>query len=154
MSRGVDSRIVSPPSNEPVITLDIHLEETNDRTHLLGTLFRLADSVFEQCRKQNKSCSEFKLALRYSDFKYLEKTVNLKTSVKYSHEIYDELKRCFSFLFTRRTAVRYFMIELRQITSEQTQLNFFDDNNKKIFNAIDDINKKFPEKVSLGKILR
>jgi DNA polymerase-4 len=159
MSRGIDFRVVSPPLSEPTVALDLHLEETNSRSDILNTLYTLADKAYGHLREQNKSSSEFKLAIRYSDFKYLEKTVNLRAPIKYSHEMYEELKRSFNFLFARRTTVRYLLLELRQLEHEQVQLDLFSESSsckseltKKLFNAMDDINKKFPDKVNLGRI--
>jgi DNA polymerase-4 len=161
MSRGIDFRVVRPPLSEQTIALDIHLEETNSRSEILSTLYALADKAYAHLRSKNKSSSEFKLAIRYSDFKYLEKTVNLRVPIKYSHEIYEELKRSFNFLFARRTMVRYLMLELRQLEHEQVQLDLFSDSGnckieltKKLFNTMDDINKKFPEKLALGRITK
>jgi hypothetical protein len=143
------------------VALDIHLEETNSRSDILRTLYALADKAYAHLRDQNKSSSEFKLAIRYSDFKYLEKVVNLRTPIKYSHEMYEELKRSFNFLFARRTMVRYLMLELSQLEHEQVQLDLFSESDsckveltKKIFNTMDDINKKCPDKISLGRLTK
>ena len=57
--------------------------------------------------------------------------------------------------------VRYLMLELRQLEHEQVQLDLFSDSGnckieltKKLFNTMDDINKKFPEKLALGRITK
>lgn len=154
MSRGIDYRPVQAPQGEPSLAVDLHLDETNNQTILLQYIYSLADKVFALLRAKGQSSSEFKLAVRYSDFKYFEKKVNLKLPVKYSHEVYADLKKAFEFMFSRRVSVRYLMLELTNLGVEQIQLGLFEDDNKKLFSALDEINKKFPDKLSLGKILR
>ena len=151
MARGIDDRVVQAPLGEPNIALDMHLEETNNQTDILRMLYALADKTFSTLRSQGQNTTEFKLALRYSDFKYVEKIVCLKFPVAYSHEIYAELKKAFGFLFSRRTSMRYFMIELRKLGTEHIQLGLFEDENKKLFDALDAINDKFPNKLLLGR---
>jgi DNA polymerase-4 len=152
MSRGIDLRPVSPALNEPVVAMDIHLEETNDQTLILNTMYGLADQVFNKLREQGQNSCEFKLAIRYSDFKYLEKSVSLPLPVNYSHEVYALLKRSMEFLFSRRTTMRYMMLELKGLSTVAVQLDLFADNKKAIFDAMDEINKKFPAKLLRGHI--
>ena len=154
MSRGIDTRVVAPPMREDHISVDLHLSDTNDREKILSSLYYLADKAFEHLRSQTKSTSEIKIALRYADFKYLERVVSLPHQIEYSYEVYHELKRSLSFLFARRTMVRYLLLELRKLNYKETQLSLFESSEQKVFDTLDQINKKFPDKVFLGRILR
>lgn len=152
MSRGIDLRPVTPALAEPVLAMDIHMEETNDQSIILNTMYGLADQVFNKLRDHGQNATEFKLAIRYSDFKYLEKTVSLPLPVNYSHEVYALLKRSMEFLFSRRTTMRYMMLELKGLSTVEVQLDLFADNKKAVFDAMDEINKKFPAKILRGHI--
>lgn len=154
MSHGIDNRPVLPPKYEDILIEDIHLEETNERLVLLKLIFSLADNVCQNLRRKNKSFSRFKIALRYSDYRYVEKNVELGFFAQYSYEIYEELKKSFSFLFSRRVKVRYLYLELGKLEDTHCQLSMFEDSRKKVFDTLDMINGKFPESISLGRIPR
>jgi DNA polymerase-4 len=151
MARGIDFRTVNPPKLETTIFFDIHIDETNDGEYLLEKLFHLADQVCFLSRRKRQKFKSLKIALRYSDFKYRERFVELKQFTNYSHEIHDEIRKSFYFLLNRRTRVRYLMVEASSLVVSETQLNLFDDPKKKIFDTMDEINIKFPQSISRGR---
>lgn len=151
MSRGVDSRPVIAPRNEPIIVVDSHLEETNDLVKLLKVLFSLADEAFARLRAKGFVCQRLSIALRYADYKYLERHVQLRDQKEYAHEVSAELERSLGFLFTRRTSVRYLMLELGGLQRKETQLSLLEDPQKPLIDAMDKINKRFPRKLKLGR---
>lgn len=152
MARGIDSRPVLPPKNEPTIVVEAHLEEeTNSLTKLGQKLSALAQEAFAKLRAKSYLTKKIKVALRYSDYKYLEKTVLLRGHKEYAHEVEAELERSLGFLFTRRTGVRYLFLELMDLGKQETQLSLLEDPQKPLLDAMDKINKKFPTKLKFGR---
>lgn len=151
MSRGIDRRPVTPARLEDTISMDVHIEEHNDRGRILQLLYILADDVFYKLRESGKSCSEIKLGIRYSDFKYLARSISLDYHVQYAYEVYPELKKALDFLVGRRVAIRYLIIELGKINKNELQLSLFDDHQQKIMKSLDEINKRFPNNISKGR---
>lgn len=151
MARGVDHRPVLPPRNEPSIVAEAHLEETNSLTRLAQTMSALADQAFAKLRAKSFVAGKIKLALRYADYKYLEKTIEFRDPKQFIHEAQSDLERGLGFLFTRRTAVRYLFLELLDLGKREVQLGLFEDPQKPLIEAVDDINKKFPRKLKFGR---
>lgn len=151
MARGIDYRPVLRPSVAESILVDVHIKETNNSDVVLEHLYQLADKAFFLLREQNKICLKFRVAIRYTDFKFYEKTVPLGYGVSFSYEIYNEIKKTVGFLFSRRTALRYLLLELVDLQKDGMQLSFFEDKNQKITEVIDLVNKKFPDKLNKGK---
>lgn len=151
MSRGIDHRPVITAKNRPSIIVESHLEETNSLIRLREILQSLSDEAFARLRAKSYLSSKIKVALRYSDYKYLEKTISLRGAKQYSHEVGMDLERALGFLFTRRTSVRYLMLELMELGKQESQLSLFEDSKKPLMEAMDKINKKFPRKLKFGR---
>lgn len=151
MARGIDHRPVIPPKREPSVFVDAHLEETNELNKLRQILDTLAENAFSQLRAKSFQSKRIKVALRYADYKYLERVVEFRSHINYAHEAQAELERSLGFLFTRRTSVRYLALELLDLSRKETQLSLLEDSKKPLMDAIDSINKKFPRKLKLGK---
>ena len=153
MARGIDHRPVIPLKREPSIVVEAHLDETNSLNKLWHTLLGLADQAFAQMRAKSYLTGKMRIALRYCDYKYLERVAPLRGRKEYAHEVTAELERSLGYLFTRRTSVRYLMLELMDLRKKETQLSLFDDPNKPLLDALDKINKKFPRKLKFGREL-
>ncbi|MCO4755866.1 MAG: hypothetical protein KC478_15400 [Bacteriovoracaceae bacterium] len=154
MARGIDDRPVIPPKNEPTVIVQAHLEEeTNSLERLREVVASLADQSFAKLRSKGFLCKKFKLALRYADYKYLEKVCAIESSTEYAHQISAQLERSLGFLYTRRTSVRYVMLELMDLGKQQIQLSLLEDPKKPLMNTLDSINKKFPRKIKFGREL-
>jgi len=152
MARGIDNSPVTPPKNEPTVIVEAHLEEeTNSLERIREVMFALSEQAFAKLRSKGFFTRKFKLALRYSDYKYLEKTSKLESSIEYSHDLQAQLLRSLGFLYTRRTSIRYIMIELMDLGKQQVQLSLLEDPKKPLISAMDQINKKFPRKIKLGR---
>ncbi len=151
MARGIDHRPVIPPKHEPSIFVDAHLEETNELNKLSQILNTLAANAFARMRAKSFLSKKFKVALRYADYKYLERVVELRDHIEYAHEAQAQLERSLGFLFTRRTSVRYLALELMDLSRKETQLSLLEDPKKPLMDAMDQINKRFPRKLKLGK---
>ena len=87
MARGIDNSPVTPPKNEPTVVVEAHLEEeTNSLERIREVMFALSEQAFAKLRSKGFFTRKFKLALRYADYKYLEKTTKLESNniFKYS----------------------------------------------------------------------
>lgn len=153
MARGIDNRLVTPQKKSLSIFYDVHLKtDTNHYQEIFSQLCKLADKAFRELRRRSLACSSFKVALRYSDFKYTEKTIHFGYVVNYSYEILSDLERAFSFIFSRRTSIRYLSFELENLIKKIIQPDLFEDKRKRIDDLVDIIDNKYPQKISKGAV--
>ena len=151
MARGIDHRPVIPPKHEPSVFVDAHLEETNELNKLSQVLHTLAANAFARMRAKSYQSRKIKVALRYADYKYLERVVELRDHIEYAHEAQAELERSLWFSLCPQTSVRYLALELMDLSRRETQLSLLEDPKKPLMDAMDEINKKFPRKLKLGR---
>jgi len=177
MVRGLDYRPVVPIGEFNSIFDEYLFDmETNNRILIYRYCHSLISKTTEQLRGTKKWAKDFKLSVRYSDFKFREKIIRTKQYFRSADDIEELALAQLDKLLDRRVRIRYISLELLNLSTVQVQLSLFDiqTESKRLSSTIgastigsstvdgpmidaaleatmDKINQRFKGKIGLGK---
>jgi len=153
MAQGIDFSPILAPSREAILFEETYLkEDTNDLIILRNTLNHLLEKATYRMRKDGLYARSVRVSLRYSDFKFVTKTLKIKNLSSKAEDFSPTIFDLFQKLFNRRTRVQFISLEFLEITGAEIQLNLFDSPVKKIDQTLDKIKCRFGDDlIFLGK---
>lgn len=146
MARGVDHTPVYPPDLGPLVHHNTTFDpEINEPSILRFELRKLVDQTSQELRAQNAFPGKAKLELRYGDYKFVERTIQLKQLAHYPKDLFPPLRNLFNQLYTRRSRLKYMALTFSQLHFSGIQLSLFEHKEKKLVDTLDQIKQKFGE---------
>lgn len=157
MQIGIDnSEVVSirerPKSIGNSVTLPYDIR---DIEKLEEILLALAEQVTYRLRKQKQLSSVINVQLRTKDFKDVSHQTKLDTPISNTKEIYDYAKKLLEEMFVSGMQIR--LVGLRAdslVDTNELQLSFFDNEDSKKQDKLDDTIDKLKEKYGYNSITR
>lgn len=154
MARGIDYTAVVPSLNKEKIFEETYLkEDSNDLIYLRRIIDQLLDRATTRLRSEGIYVRTISLSLRYSDYKFSSRRMNLKKNVQEFNELKILFNDLFNKVFTRRTRVQFIALEFEDLVKNEIQLSLFEEKRKEshLFEAIDSVRHKFGNKlISFG----
>lgn len=123
-------------------------KDTRDANFLLREITRLSEKVGYEVRAEGKMSGCVAIKLRYSNFE----TVTRQTIVSYTasdHHILEAARQLFLACWDSQRPVRLLGVRCSQLVDSSYQLSLFDnqEEEKKLYSAIDDIKNTFGKKI-------
>lgn len=151
-SRGIDDSLVEKHvPKDKSISAETSLQ-INDLNRAKETLNRLSEEVGMRIRSEKMYANVIAVVIKDSNFNKKSMQTKLDVAISLDNEIYNEALKLYKRIGIDDT-VRLIGIRLSNFTDKRNvQLNLFEDNtkledNEKLQNIIDDINKKYNKKV-------
>jgi DNA polymerase-4 len=123
-------------------------KDTQDENFLLREITRLSEKVGYEVRAEGKMSGCIAIKLRYSNFE----TITRQTIVSYTasdHNILAAARQLFLATWDKQRPVRLLGVRCSQLMDSSYQLSLFDnqEEDKKLYSAIDDIKNTFGKKM-------
>jgi len=146
LANGIDHRMVQPVRLPRTLSRETSFEEdVSDSTIVLATIHYLIERLAEKLREKRLTCRKLGLAIRYSDFQTLKKSVTLPESTQDGFQLGKIAQHLFQTLHLRRTRVRFVGVQLSGLELEawQPRLLQFREKEKSLNQTIDHIRRRF-----------
>ena len=123
---GCDPRKINEKGKPKTITRETSFhEDVIDKNEIHAHLYYLIERACSKLRSLNFKALSGKVKLRYSDFGFDELPFQLPKSSNVESELFEEFKRQYHRLHTRRAALRLIGVSLYRFTPDLSQINLF-----------------------------
>lgn len=156
-SHGIDPTPVFPPQQVPNIYEQMTLpEDSNDLSHLRGTLYQLIEKIGRRLRQSGQTPRQMILEIYYSDHREAMAQKRLPHPSNLDQQLFSVAEQLLHTILTRRIRVRSLAIRCFQLIPAPRQLSLFDqpsdDQSQNLIRAIDHIRQKFgPDSLKLAR---
>ena len=154
-ANGIDnSPVISIPPEPKGIGNEITIDhDTKDKMEIYKYLLFLSEKVGERLRKQNKYARVIAVILKDTNFKKYSHQKKLETPTNSTEEIYNTSKIILREMHEDES-IRLIGIRLDNLTDKKIkQVSIFDKEEKEIDSVIDNINKKYKNKIKKATLL-
>ncbi|NOY78535.1 MAG: DNA polymerase IV [Calditrichaeota bacterium] len=120
-------------------------EDVSDPAVVLATIHYLIERLAKKLRENHLTCRKLSLAIRYSDFRTLKKSVTLPESTQDGFQLEKMAQHVFETLHLRRTRIRFVGVQLSGLEwdAAQPRLFQFQEKEKSLNRTIDHIRRRF-----------
>ncbi len=145
-AHAIDNRAVRPVHLPKTLSRETSFEEdVSDPAIVLATIHYLIERLAEKLRAERLTCRKLGLAVRYSDFQTLKKSVTLTESTQDGFQLERTAQQVFETLHLRRIRVRFVGVRLFGLEPEAWQPQLFQsqEKEKSLNQTIDRIRRRF-----------
>ena len=144
-SQGIDHSPVEPYLDRKSISTETTFDkDTSDRNYLSTVLLAMCTELGHKIRRAERYAGVVALKIRYNNFETHSKQLSLPNTQTDS-DILKSVKNLFEQLYTTNAPIRLIGIRLGNLSEQKGQSDLFnnDDQNDKLYKALDNIKEKF-----------